>query len=139
MIPRILLLATTVVCSAALPAHSATTFLAMKSPGGIEFWYQARPDLPKSTVVAGWRDGLGYALPGKQSLSKIAPALMERGAGERSANELSEAMDDFGADSNLTSDGWRAYATLTAAPDKLAGAALIEHDIFAAPRLEATT
>ena len=121
---------------AASPGLAATKFVEMKTPGGLTFWYEARPDLPKAAIEVGWRDGLGYVLDGKEALSNIAPALMERGAGERTANQLGEAVDDLGAEIDLRSDGWRSYASLHAVPEKLAAAALIERDILLAPRLE---
>ena len=132
---QLLLLAASTFALAA-PAQAVTKFVEMKSPGGIAFWYQARPDLTKSTVIAGFRDGLGYALPGKEALYNIAPGLMERGAGEHSANDLAETMNDLDADGGIESEAFRTYANMTAAPDKLAAAAALEHDILTAPRLE---
>ena len=120
----------------ACPVQAATRFVEMKSPGGIPFWYQARPDLPKSSLIAGFRDGLGYSLPGKEALYQIAPGLMERGAGEHSANDLVESMNDLDADGGIESEAFRTFANITAPPDKLAAAAELEHDILSAPRLE---
>lgn len=112
-------------------------FVELKSPAGITFWYQFRPDLQKAAVIGGFRDSLGFRLDGKAALHELAHQLLPRGAGQRSANEINEAMKDLGADSRVYGDGWRTYVSLGAAPDKLAAAAEITQDVLNVPRLEA--
>lgn len=125
--------------AAALLASSALAdpiFTAATSPGGVAFWWRLRTDGPKATLIAGWPDGLSMTSPGKEGLTPLAQNVIVRGAGGRSANEITEAMQDLGASGGVFGDEWTTIASLQATPDKIYDAALIEGSMLTSPAIE---
>ena len=133
--PLFALLAALAAAPAGAAEPSGPLFVAATSPAGIPFWYRQRTDLPEASIAVGWPDGLGMATPGKEALFLLAPSLLGKGAGERSANEMNESLNDLGADADIRSDEWSTTATLAAAPDKLEAAAAIAATALADPKL----
>ena len=122
------------ICAAS--AADGPRFTQYKSPAGIAFWHRARSDIPSATIVAGWPDGYGMMTPGKEAVPQLARSVLPRGAGNRSANELSETMNDLGAGGGMVGDDWTAQFILSAPAGKLAAAADLAAPILTAPRLE---
>jgi zinc protease len=130
---KIFVVAILIGLSAAVARAEAPKFELQKTPGGLEFWYAARPDLPKDTLAAGWRDGVGFAIPGKEGLSFVGVRVLMRLASNWEFDNITEGLRDLGADGNFSTNGWHTFATLTAPPRNLEAAADLAGRLFATP------
>ena len=111
----------------------APHFEPRKSPGGIEFWYRARPDLTKDTFAAGWRDGVGFTLPGKEGLSRVGGRMLWRAGTLHLFDDLFSALRGIGAHANIYTNGSATFATLVGSLRNFDAAAGLANNILAAP------
>ena len=111
----------------------APKFELQRTPSGIEFWYASRPDLPKDALTAGWRDGVGFAVAGKEGLSFVGVRVLMRLASNSERDNITEALRDLGADANFSTTGWNTFAALNVPPRNLEAAAALAEGLFATP------
>ena len=111
----------------------APKFELQRTPSGIEFWYASRPDLPKDALTAGWRDGVGFAVAGKEGLSFVGVRVLMRLASNSERDNITEALRDLGADANFSTTGWNTFAALNVPPRNLEAAAALAAGAFATP------
>ncbi len=103
---------------------------------GITVWLIERPALPVVSMTIAVPTGSADDPPGKGGLAHIAAAMMDEGAGDRSALEISDTISDLGADlwTSVDQDGSRiALTVLRRHVDK---AFEVFADVVARPRFE---
>ena len=67
------------------------------TPGGLSFRYVHMPEDTHQALGFAWRDGSSIALPGKEALSALAPALMMEGPKGLSRSAMIEDLRDLQA------------------------------------------
>jgi zinc protease len=108
-----------------------------RSPGGLEFHYIHLPQDQYQSLSFAWRDGSGFAMPGKEALPGIAPAMLIQGWKGTSFNEITEDLKDLNANLRLDGTSDIAYGQLVSAPKKFNEAAVILQKILANPAFPA--
>lgn len=104
-------------------------------PNGLDVWLVTRRELP--IVNAQLVVRAGSALDGERAgLAEMTAALMDEGAGGRSALEVAQAVSDLGASLSVGADVERMTVSLSALSRHLGAALPLMGDVVVRPRFE---
>lgn len=105
----------------------------LKTPHGVRFSF-LRSDIQNTVAIAvAFKGGVGSDDPAGPATGTIAPALMTAGAGGKTASELYELMQDFGASYTLHSTADQTYGFLSAPSKGINGAAKLANLVLTHP------
>jgi zinc protease len=85
----------------AVPAFAEPVVVAQRTPGGLGFRQVFMPDDTHQALNFAWRDGSAVALPGKEALADLGPALMMEGPEGSSQSAMLEQLSDLQASMGL--------------------------------------
>ncbi len=102
-------LAATACLGQAATAFAEPVVVPQRTPGGLGFRQVFMPDDTHQALNFAWRDGSAIALPGKEALADLGPALMMEGPKGSSQSAMLEKLKDLQA-----SMGLRGTASFTA-------------------------
>jgi predicted Zn-dependent peptidase len=108
-----------------------------KTPQGMTVWLIERRELPLVGLSLALPSGSSEDPPGKAGLAHITAAMLDEGAGDRGALEISTALNDLGADMATSVDRDGSNITLQVLKKHLPKAFDIFADVIARPRFEA--
>ncbi|MFP8873330.1 MAG: pitrilysin family protein, partial [Myxococcota bacterium] len=124
------------------PAHEAAVvesgaFHRSTLANGVRVLALEDPRLPRVVVGATFRRGAGAVPPARSGLAVYTASLMERGAGDRDALALAQAVDEIGAAMSVTT-GWDSTSvTLSGLSRDLDRLVEVLTDLVLRPRLDA--
>jgi zinc protease len=105
------------------------------SPGGLSFRHVLMPEDTHQALVFAWKDGTAIALPGKEALAALAPALMMEGPKGSTRSAMLEDLRDLQAGIGMSAGANFAQGQLLAPAPKFAAAGGILARLLADPAL----
>ncbi|AUX41111.1 hypothetical protein SOCE26_025160 [Sorangium cellulosum] len=109
----------------------------LDGPNGAKVWLLERRALPMVSVTIAVPSGSADDPRGAAGLAHITADMLDEGAGQRSAVELSSAINDLGATVSVGARADGSLATLSVLKKNFAKAFSLLADVVARPRLEA--
>ncbi|WP_437679932.1 M16 family metallopeptidase [Sorangium sp. So ce131] len=109
----------------------------LDGPNGVKVWLLERRALPLVSVTVAVPSGSADDPRGAAGLAHITADMLDEGAGQRSAVELSSAINDLGATLSVGARADGSLATLSVLKKNFAKAFSLLADVIARPRLEA--
>lgn len=109
-----------------------------QTPEGMVVWLIERPSLPIVSITLAVPTGAADDPPGQGGLAHISAAMMDEGAGDRGAIEISDTINDLGADMWTGVDMDASRISLTVLRRHLDKAFEVFADVVARPKFEPT-
>jgi zinc protease len=119
----------------AAPALAQPVTTLQTTPAGLSFRHVHMPEDTHQVLGFAWRDGTSIALPGKEALATLAPALMMEGPKGSTRSAMIEDLRDLQASIALSASVSFAQGNIIAPAPKFAQAADIMARVLADPAL----
>jgi predicted Zn-dependent peptidase len=119
------------------PAFTAPPLLKRTLSNGVPVWIVERQEVPVVQVNLVIRGGAGEDPPGKPGAASLTSAMLDEGAGARSALEIAEAIELLGADLNTNASMDASAVRLHVAADRLGPALAVMADVVLRPTFPA--